>query len=282
MNKLYFFLIVFCFSFQLTAQKIDNNLWGEYQAISDSVLYSSFSFDNAGKVKIHPFGSGDFFVKDDTLIILPDKSFFKFKIKNDTLYGASQWVNKGIWVKKSLTDSSTVNNRKDPIKSAKMAELLHEYFVETRIKIKAMDMFFDEDLKSSYVKTLTKLCDNGLPRGCTELFGMLLIKEAGLVDLRDKKQNRKLDPSLLALANKVIDMGDVDGHYLMGSYYYFCGDKDKAMHHYTIAAEMGSTLANMALMNVNLDQVDQDLQKLPIKVKSKSTIKKKKTDYKKK
>jgi len=76
-------LSILCFlsSYILSAQNADNSLQGYYKASSDDTLYSSFNFDGNGKVSIGDMDYGDYFTRNDSLIIYPDKSIFIFKIK---------------------------------------------------------------------------------------------------------------------------------------------------------------------------------------------------------
>lgn len=252
MKKIIVILVFVLIKINLNAQNINNNILGYFKGTTDNLLYESFSFDNNGKVKIGLFGVGDYFYKEDSLIIFPDKSIFKFKIVRDTLIGASEWVKGGVWIKK---DSTIINSRNDSAKSLNNALLLNEYYEETRLKLNSMDMLFDENLQNNYTETLNSLCNKGLGRSCLELFGMKLLKEMGGIKATMNRNNitpKIENPELVAFAHKIIDMGEVEGYTALGSYYLTLGLKDKALEQYDKAIEKGSSNSAVARMNVSL------------------------------
>lgn len=236
------------------AQSINNNLNGYYAAQSDTLMYTYFSFDGNGKVDIMGMGNGDFFSNGDSLIVFPDKSIFKFKIEGNKLIGLSDWVKDGVWVKQ---DTLIESKRKDNVSAQRQAILLNEYYQKTRINGTDLTMLFDDKLMEAYTNTLEDLCSKGLPKACMELFGVKLMNEMGgmaaaLIPQKDLKVNE--NPELIQLANKIIDMGEVDGHLLLGSYLYSIGQKEKGSSEMEKAVELGSTKAALVQMNMQLEE----------------------------
>lgn len=125
MKKFISYLLIFLSIFSF-AQKPDNALQGYYGIKGNGGLYGSFNFDGNGKVLIGDMAHGDYFTRNDSLIIYPDKDIFIFKIKGKELHGISTWVENEVW--KFNKDSISVNNRKNPELSQKKAELLAEYY----------------------------------------------------------------------------------------------------------------------------------------------------------
>lgn len=151
MKKSCLLLLLISFSNLINSQVIDNNIQGYYQAKSDSNMYSFFEFDGNGKVNIVGLGTGDYFTKGDSLIIYPDKSIFKFKIKNNTLVGVSNWVKNETWSRK---DTIVTNNRKDAALSRKKATLLHEYYKIADTKLSLDFMLDDTAAKAKTEKSI--------------------------------------------------------------------------------------------------------------------------------
>lgn len=252
MKKIYFFVITIFLSNLASSQAIDNNLQGYYKAKSNSVLYSFFEFDGNGKVNTAGIGTGDYFIKGDSLIVYPDKSIFKFKIKNHTLLGVSNWVDRETWIKK---DTVVNNNRKDPVLAKKKAVLLNEYYKISGDKFR-ID-FLSDDAKSKEKKQkITKLCDDGLSKACMDYFGMLIIEDQGLGALLNPEKNAKPkphNPEIISLGNKIIAQGEPEGYTLLGTYYYISGNKDKAIELWNLGVEKGSQKSAMALFEIEME-----------------------------
>lgn len=233
----------------INCQVIDNNIQGYYQAKSDSGMYSFFEFDGNGKVNIVGLGTGDYFTKGDSLIIYPDKSIFKFKIKHNTLVGVSSWVENETWVRK---DTIVTNNRKDAALSKKKAVLLHEYYKIANIK-SSLDFMLDDAAAKAQIEKISKLCNQGLSIACLDYFGILLMEDQGVGTLLDPKKNKKtksLNPEIIALGNKIIAQGEPEGHTVLGAYYYILGNKEKALEQWNIGVSKGSQKSGMALIEM--------------------------------
>ena len=231
------------------SQTINNNLQGYFKDTKGESFYSYLSFDNNGKVGIIGLEGGDYFIKGDSLIVFPDKSIFKFKIENDKLIGVSNWVQDGVW--QLQKDSIATNNRKDDALAEKRAVLLNEYYEKTRMKDNQMAMLFDKQLMLDYKKTIESLCDRELPRACMEWFGLQLVEEMGGFEaaMNPKKAKPMTEsPAIIALANKIIDLGEVEGYTALANYYTILKQNDKANETLEKAISAGSRKAALQLL----------------------------------
>ena len=144
-----------------------------------------------------------------------------------------------MWVKQ---DSTVASNRKDDTLAQHQAELLNEYYQKTRMNGTDLTMLFDDKLMQEYTNTLQDLCNKGLPKACMELFGVKLINEVGgiaAVLMPQKELKKTENQELVQLANKIIEMGEPDGHMLLGSYLYSIGQKEKGNSEVEKAIELG-------------------------------------------
>lgn len=249
-------LLTICLATSLyaQAQTVNNKLNGYYKAQSDTLMYSYFSFDGNGKVDIMGMGEGAFFTNGDSLIVFPDKSVFKFKIEGNKLIGTSNWVKDGVWVKQ---DSTVASNRKDDTLAQHQAELLNEYYQKTRMNGTDLTMLFDDKLMQEYTNTLQDLCYKGLPKACMELFGVKLMNEMGgiaAVLMPQKELKKTENQELVQLANKIIELGEADGHMLLGSYLYSIGQKEKGNSEIEKAIDLGSKKAALLQLNMSLEE----------------------------
>ncbi|TDO73273.1 hypothetical protein EV143_106215 [Flavobacterium chryseum] len=252
MKKIHFLVLIISLSNWANAQVIDNNLQGYYLAKSDSNMYSFFEFDGNGKVNIVGLGNGDYFTKGDSLFIYPDKSIFKFKIKNNTLIGASNWVENETWIKK---DTVVANNRKDAVLAKKKAGLLHEYYTLSNNK-SSLELILDDNAVNAKKEKISKLCNEGLSKACMDYFGMMLIEDQGMAAILNPGKNAKpkpLNPQIVALGNKIIAQGEPEGYTLLGSYYYMLGKKEKAIEQWNIGVQKGSQKSAMALIQIEME-----------------------------
>lgn len=255
-NTILFFLFVIFFS-KFYSQKIDNNLFGKFVSTDDKQLYSNFVFDNNGKVTIAEFSGGDFFIKNDTLIVFPDKDLFKFIIEKDKIKGVSNWVKDGIWVR---SNDAIENNRKDDGLAKKNAALLNEYYEKTRVKNNQMAMLFDEKLLNEYQQTVESLCNRNLVRACKEWFGTETLKQSGGMDtvLSGQKTEIKESQKLIEIANKVIKIDPAEGHHLLGLYYMMNKQTEMGEAELNKAAELGSKDAAMTKLNFTMAKEEYD------------------------
>jgi len=258
MNKNLSVVLSLIISLPICAQKINNNFYGYYKNENNGP-YSFFSFDNNGKADISGLEIADFFMKGDSLIIFPDKYMLKFIIKENKLIGASEWVNDGTWAKQ---DSIMENKRKDSVLSEKDALLLNEYYEKTRAQGTGdFSLLFDENLFKEYHNTIENLCSRGLAHACLELFALKLMDEMGGIKAaldQAKSSPLKENPELITLANKIIAMGEPEGHTVLGEYLYTIGQKEKANIEFEKAMEQGSTKAAMLQLNILIDDAKQE------------------------
>ncbi|CAH0261301.1 hypothetical protein [Chryseobacterium sp. Bi04] len=238
-NKL-FLTILFFSAYMLSAQEADNSLQGYYKASNDKTLYNSFNFDGNGKVLIADMDYGDYFTRNDSLIIYPDKSIFIFKIKKGKLTGISAWVEKGVWIPKK--DSSEINNRRHPADAQKKAQLLAEYYDKTKSST-GSDLDFEALASGKTSKINEDLCNKGLAKACMNLFGLKMLQYTpGLltdpVNIASKKI--KPHPELLSLSKKIIDLGEPEGYTVLGTYYFTLGLREKAFKTWEEGEKNGS------------------------------------------
>jgi hypothetical protein len=139
-------------------------------------LYTSFEFDNNGKVTIDNLSNSDFFIIGDTIVVFPDKDLFKFVIKKEGIYCASEWVKDGVWTK---TTEPVMDNRKNEQLANLNAQLLNEYYQKTRVNINQLDLLFDKNLMNTYKANIEDLCNRNLVRACKEYFGILTLEQMG-------------------------------------------------------------------------------------------------------
>lgn len=240
MKKRLLFILLFLSSYIISAQDADNSIQGYYKATNDKTFYTSFNFDGNGKVLISDMDYGDYFTRNDSLIIYPDKSIFIFKIKKGKLTGISNWVEKGVWITKK--DSSEINNRKDPGTARKKAQLLAEYYDKTKSPSKS-DLDFEALLSGKTAGINEELCNKGLAKACMNLFGLKMMEYTPeLLSSPEKIASKKIKPhpELIALSKKIIDLGEPEGYTVLGSYYYTLGLREKAFKTWDEGEKKGS------------------------------------------
>ncbi|PIF46253.1 hypothetical protein CLU96_3277 [Chryseobacterium sp. 52] len=249
----------------MSAQEADNSLQGYYGTTNDKTLYKSFSFDGNGKVLISGMDYGDYFTRNDSLIIYPDKSIFIFKIKKGKLTGISNWVEKGVWIPKK--DSSEINNRFHPEEARKKAQLLAEYYDKTKSP-SASALDFEALLSGKTSGINDDLCNRGLAKACLNLFGLKMMEYTPrLLNDPGKIASKKIKPhpELVALSKKIIEMGEPEGYTVLGSYYYTLGLKEKAFKTWDEGEKSGSlksvTAKAMIEFQEELDKEDNKSKK---------------------
>lgn len=244
-------LLFFCF---LTAslsfaQKADNSLFGHYEEKGDDGFYKTFKFDGNGKVLIADVDYGDYFTRNDSLIIYPDKDIFIFKLEKGKLIGKSTWVKNGKWF---LKDNPELENKRyDASKADLQAQLLAEYYDISKNSNQLEALFS----KSAQDK-LSNLCDKGLAKACLDVFGIKMLTDTpGLLTKPESIATKKLkpNPELLALSKKIVALGNPEGHTVLGSYLYVLGLKKEADVEFDKAVEMGSTKAALAKFSIEME-----------------------------
>lgn len=240
------------------AQKADNALQGYYEEQGNETFYKGFSFDGNGKV-VGGVSNGYYFTRNDSLIVYPDKGVFIFKIKKDKLIGASEWVDKGIWVRKK--DSTEINNRKNPQQAQKKAALLAGFYDKTK-KWSELDALFSDEL----LAVNEDFCNKGLPKACLNTFGIKMVKYTpDLLEDPEKLKAKKMKPhpELIQLSQKIISLGETEGYNVLGSYYLILGLRDKALETWTEGEKHGdaASMLSRGFMDLGKEMESEDLNK---------------------
>lgn len=263
MNKKFFYLVVALIigGIQtLSAQKISNELHGYFKASSDTALYEYFSFDGNGTVDITGMGNGYYFQKDDSLIVYPDKSIFKFIIKGDKLYGASDWVDGYVWEK--VQDTTVESLRTDPGESDRIAGLLYQYYNIKKGGNELSLLFEGPD--STYENTLKNLCDSGLSKACLDYAGLKTLEDMGgvaaLFDSKKQVKKRAPNQEIVDIIYRAIDLGDTNGYEVLGGYYAAIGDIQAARESFELGGELGCGKCGMALFSLELEEEARKLE----------------------
>ena len=218
-------------------QEISNRLQGYFKATSDTALYSYFTFDGNGKVDIMGLGDGYYFQKGDTVIVYPDKSIFKFLLKNDQLYGASIWVDDGEWI--LVKDTIVENKRTDPEAAERIARLMHQYY-----EVKTLgETGLLGDLSDTLSLRMQSLCDSGSSKACLDYAGLKIIEQMGgieaLLGNEAVKIKKEASPEVLAVIEKAIQAGDPEGYAVLGGYYATLQNTEKAKEVLEKGGELG-------------------------------------------
>lgn len=242
----------------LFAQKADNSFHGFYEEKADKTFYKKFEFDGNGKVRIAGMDEGDYFTRNDSLIVYPDKSIFIFKIqKNGNLKGISNWVDEGIW--NSKKDSIVENKRNNSEQAIHQANLLAEYYDKTK-KMSDIDALFSDETP----KINNELCEKGLSKACLNLFGLKMLEYTpGLLGDASNIASKNIQPhpELITLSKKIVALGNPEGHTVLASYYHVLGLKDKANEEWEKAIEKGSLKAGLAKGMIELaESIQEDEQ----------------------
>jgi hypothetical protein len=245
----------------LSAQKITNDLQGYFKASSDTAMYEYFTFDGNGRVDIMGMGNGYYFQKDDSLIVYPDKSIFKFVIKDDKLYGASDWVDGCVWEK--VKDTTIETLRIDPLASDRIAGLLYQYY---NIKSKGSELsLLFEGPDSSYERTIKNLCDSGLSKACLDYAGLKTLEDMGgitaLYSSKKQMKKRAANQEIVDIIYRAIDLGDTNGYEVLGGYYAAIGDIQAARETFELGGELGCGKCGIALFSLELEEEARKLEK---------------------
>lgn len=248
-KKFLFVFVLFCLQC-INAQKENNELHGYYEEKGSETFYKSFSFDGNGKVMIGGMDYGDYFTRNDSIVIYPDKSIFILTINKGQLKGISSWVEKGVWVPRK--DTIVANHRTDSGKAQKKAELLAEYFDKTK-KSNDFEVLFSDE----FSKMNEGLCNKGLAKACMNLFGIKMLQYTpGVLNSPEKIASKKLKPhpELIALSSKIISLGEPEGYTVLGSYYYTLGLRDKAFQTWDEGEKNGSIKSGMTKAMIEFEE----------------------------
>lgn len=268
MRKITALVAAFCITACVWAQKADNALQGYYEEQGNETFYKGFSFDGNGKV-VGGVANGYYFTRNDSLVVYPDKGVFIFKIRKGKLIGVSDWVDKGIWVRKK--DKTEVNNRKDSEEAQKTATLLASFYDKTK-KWSELDALFSDEL----LAINEDYCNKGLVKACINTFGIKMVQYTpDLLDDPDKMKAKKLKPhpELIQLSQKIVNLGETEGYNLLGSYYLILGLQDKALEAWTEGEKHGDSAS---ILSKSFYDLGKDMDKESENIKNNSTNNKKK------
>ncbi|WP_050020401.1 hypothetical protein [Chryseobacterium sp. P1-3] len=253
-----------------SAQKADNALQGYFEEQGDETFYKSFNFDGNGKIA-GGFKSSYYFTRNDSLVILPDKDVFIFKIKKDKLIGISDWVKNGVWIRKK--DSTEINNRKSPEESQKRAALLAAYYDKTK-NMSGLDALFSN--ANDFTKISEDFCNQGVAKACLNAFGLKMMEYTpGFFDDLEKIKDKKLKPhpELIELSQKIINLGETEGYNVLGAYYHLLGLREKAFEVWKEGEKQGDPAS---MISMGLIEVAEEMEKTPESPDIKKKMKKKK------
>lgn len=254
-------------------QEISNRLQGYFKATSDTALYSYFTFDGNGKVDIMGLGDGYYFQKGDTVIVYPDKSIFKFLLKNDQLYGASIWVDDGEWI--LVKDTIVENKRTDPEAAERIARLMHQYY-----EVKTLgETGLLGDLSDTLSLRMQSLCDSGLSKACLDYAGLKIIEQMGgieaLLGNEAVKIKKEASPEVLAVIEKAIQAGDPEGYAVLGGYYATLQNTEKAKEVLEKGGELGCRRCVWAAVSLAMQEETEKEVIRGKKIPAQKVIKKK-------
>lgn len=242
----------------ITAQNISNHLSGYFKNNTKDGLYSSIYLDGRGHAIISDAYSAEYFQLDNTLYVFPDKSVFIFKVEKDKLKGVSSWVEKQTY------KSSAVPKTEEPMVFPSYTiqpDLLHKFYLYNFTEGTDEASFSAFEDMELYIKNMEELCNKGLTAACGSLFGMKYLEASGGLDsvLEGNTAKFKDDKTLPAIANRMINLGDVRGYSLLGSYYYAIGNEEKAREVYTKGSDNGDTQSALILFNLDMEKSMQDM-----------------------
>lgn len=266
MKKILVLISVVAIAGNAFAQKVDNALQGYFEEQGNETFYKSFNFDGNGKIA-DGFKSSYYFTRNDSLVVIPDKDVFVFKIKKDKLIGISDWVKNGIWIRKK--DSTEVNNRKNPLEAQKQAVLLAGYYDKTK-NMSGLDALFSNT--NDYTRISDDFCNQGLAKACLNAFGLKMMEYTpGFFGDHEKIKEKKLKPhpELIELSQKMIKLGEMEGYNVLGAYYHLLGLREKAFETWKEGEKHGDPAS---MLSMGLIEVGEEMDKAP----KSPTIKKKK------
>lgn len=254
-------------------QEISNRLQGYFKATSDTALYSYFTFDGNGKVDIMGLGDGYYFQKGDTVIVYPDKSIFKFLLKNDQLYGASTWVDDGEWI--LVEDTVVENKRTDPEAAERIARLMYQYY-----EVKTLgETGLLGDLSDTLSLRMQSLCNSGLSKACLDYAGLKIIEQMGgikaLLGNEAVKVKKEASPEVLAVIEKAIQAGDPEGYAVLGGYYATLQNTEKAKEALEKGGELGCRRCVWAAVSLAMQEETEKEVIRGKKIPAQKVIKKK-------
>ena len=172
----YFLLFFVNISFFFTgwAQHLKADFCGAYECPAS--LYERFEFYGNGKVRIGASLDDvlrDFFQYNDTLVVYPDKSMFRFTVQSDgSLKGISNWVADSLW-KKVAND--TVQCGQSTLLSTDRLQQMYAY---EQVMLRSARTPRTNVDNEQIMNMLDTLCSQGYGKACNSL-GMLYLFTRG-------------------------------------------------------------------------------------------------------
>lgn len=259
--KLFTSLIIMCCTIVAYSQTVSNNLIGNYNAKNKKSLYSSLQFDGNGKVNINEMDEYEFFERNDSIIILVDKTVFVLqKMKNNELKGISEWVNGDVFKSKEK-EFQYAENAPSKTKRAKyIAKYYDINFKDIMNYTVGEGDSFNVILNDLKTKNEV-LCKENFDLSCVQVFVYTLTESMGGFDAIFSETKDfptvKPDPALEALGNKIIHLGNVEGYGLLSQYYDLINDKQKAQSFKETGLELGCKLCLELEMNDFMNTLQQ-------------------------
>jgi hypothetical protein len=159
------------------AQQLKADFCGVYECPAS--LYERFEFFGNGKVRIGASIDDvlrDFFQYNDTLVVYPDKSMFRFIVQPDgSLKGVDDWVADSIWHR--VKDDTVQCGRG----AAPAPEKLQQMYMYEQVMRQSASKTRTEADNEQIMKTLETLCAQGYGKACNSL-GMLYLFTRGTAE----------------------------------------------------------------------------------------------------
>ena len=224
----YFNLILILFGQIIFAQNLSNNLSGEYETKAKDTLYPYLIFDGNGMVDISGYKSYPFFERNDSVIILVDKSPFVLKKNKEELIGITDWIEGNKYKSKSKNKSTSTSN----LETATLYSTFYDVNY-TRTKSLFDDNLSENDLQKIMNNLFTeneKLCNKNLDIACVQTFSLKLTEDIGGIESAlSLSEDFEMKPNVYFenLGNKIISLGNAEGYGLLATYYTLIRDKEK-------------------------------------------------------
>lgn len=258
-NKFYLlFFLTICFTAK--AQSITNQLEGYFKNTKKDHLYSSIHLNGNGHALINNSFPAEYFIKENILYILPDKSVFVFEIDKNKIKGISNWVNKQTFKQVNTPlDNDEEKAFEDYIINP---ELLYQYYIYNFSEGTDEVSWLAFENPQAYLTKMESLCNQGLTTACGALFGMKYLESAGGLNAIFETVKLSKNSELEKIANQIIDLKDTRGYTLLGSYYLGLGETEKAKQILSEGADRGDLQAALALFEIeiteSLDETSQE------------------------
>ncbi len=222
-----YYLFLSAVTNSINAQQLANSLCGTYSC--PGATYESFSFYRNGKLLISTSlipTKRDFFQIDDSLIVYPDISEFKFLVlKDGSLKGISNWVKDSVW-KKINNDTIVCKQSASALANRKMLEAMLLYNEAMGL---TNNLRRTEEDYSRAINLLKTSCDSGYGRACNVLGSAILFKEG--------------EGSTIDVWTKGCKLGNSDCCKNLADIFKGKNDLKQAAKYYNVACDLGNVEA---------------------------------------